>query len=94
MLDHMSSSGVMHGDGRQRGDGKGEHEVKKKNISAVHARYRNRGKEILFSDPLVVQVRVAIPSHQVLKGVSSAVLSRINDLIHFIFFLIFDQIWG
>ena len=39
MLDHMSSSGVMHGDGRRRG--KGKHEVKEKDIAAVHARYRN-----------------------------------------------------
>ena len=39
MLDHMSSSGVMHGDGRRREEG--EHEVKKKNIAAVHARYRD-----------------------------------------------------
>ena len=41
MLDHMSSSGVMHRDGRQRGGEKGEHEVKKKHIAAVHTRYRN-----------------------------------------------------
>jgi hypothetical protein len=30
--------------------------------------------------------------HQVLEGASSAVLSRIQDLIHLIFFLVFDQI--
>ena len=41
MLDHMSSSGVMHGDGGWRGDREGEHEVKRKNIAAVHVRYRD-----------------------------------------------------
>ena len=41
MLDHMSSTGVMHGDGRRRGERMVEHEVKKKNIAAVHAWYRN-----------------------------------------------------
>ena len=43
MLDHMLSSGVMHGDGRQRGEEKVKHEVKKKNISAVHTQYCNMG---------------------------------------------------
>jgi hypothetical protein len=42
MLDHMSSSGVMHGDGRRRGEEKVKHEIKEKNIAAVHVRYRNR----------------------------------------------------
>ena len=41
MLDHMSSSGVMHGDGRWRGEEMVKHEVTKKNIAAVHAQYRN-----------------------------------------------------
>ena len=35
MLDHMSSSGVMHGDGRWRGEEMVRHEVKRKNIAAV-----------------------------------------------------------
>ena len=39
MLDHMSSTGVMHGDGRRRGEEKGKHE--KRDVTAVHARYRN-----------------------------------------------------
>ena len=43
MLDHMSSSGVMHGVGRRCGEERVKHEVKKKNISAVHVRYRNIG---------------------------------------------------
>ena len=29
----------MHGDGRRRGDREGEHEIKKKNIAAVHTWY-------------------------------------------------------
>ena len=41
MLDHMLSSGVMHGDSRQRGEEKVKHEVKKKDIAAVHTWYRN-----------------------------------------------------
>ena len=41
MLDHMSSSGVMHGDGRRRGEEMVKHEGKKENIAAVHAWYRN-----------------------------------------------------
>ena len=41
MLDHMSSTGVMHGDGRRRGEEMVKHK-KKKNISAVHTRYRNK----------------------------------------------------
>ena len=41
MLDHMSSTGVMHGDGRRRGEERVIHEEKKENIAAVHARYRN-----------------------------------------------------
>ena len=42
MLDHMSSSGVMHGDGRRRGEEMVKHERKKENIAAVLARYHNR----------------------------------------------------
>ena len=42
MLDHMSSTGVMHGDGRRCGEERVKHEKKKKNISAVHVQYRNR----------------------------------------------------
>ena len=41
MLDHMSSTGVMHGDGRRRGEERVIHEKKKENIAAVHAWYRN-----------------------------------------------------
>ena len=41
MLDHMSSTGVMHGDGRRRGEEMVKHERKKQDIAAVHARYRN-----------------------------------------------------
>ena len=41
MLDHMSSTGVMHGDGRRHGERMVKHEVKKKNIAAVHVWYRN-----------------------------------------------------
>ena len=41
MLDHMSSTGVMHGDGRRRGEETVKHEVKKNDIAAVHAWYRN-----------------------------------------------------
>ena len=41
MLDHMLSSGVMHGDGRRCGEEWVKHEVKRKNIAAVHMRYRN-----------------------------------------------------
>ena len=40
MLDHMSSSGVMRRDGRRRGEEVVKHE-KRKNIAAVHTRYRN-----------------------------------------------------
>ena len=40
MLDHMLSSGVMHGDGRQRGEERVKHEVKE-NIAAVHMQYHN-----------------------------------------------------
>jgi hypothetical protein len=39
-LGHMSSSGVMHRDGRRHRERRGKHEVKE-NITAVHARYRN-----------------------------------------------------
>ena len=39
MLDHMSSSGVMHGDGRRCGAEIVKHE--RKDITAVHARYCN-----------------------------------------------------
>ena len=42
MLDHMSSTGVMHGDGRRHGEGLVNIKKKKENIAAVHARYRNR----------------------------------------------------
>ena len=38
----MSSTGVMHGDGRRRGEEMVKHEVKGKNIAAVHVWYRNR----------------------------------------------------
>ena len=41
MLDHMSSSGVMHGDSRRRGEEVVKHEVKEKNIAAVHTWYHN-----------------------------------------------------
>ena len=41
MLDHMSSTGVMRRDGRRRGEEMVKHDMKKKNIAAVHARYRN-----------------------------------------------------
>ena len=42
MLDHMSSSGVMHGDGRRHGEEVVKHEVKKlKNIAAVHTQFCN-----------------------------------------------------
>ena len=40
---HMLSSGVMHGDSRRRGEEMVKHKVKKKNIAAVLARYRNMG---------------------------------------------------
>ena len=33
MLDHMSSTGVMHGDGRQRGEEGGKHKKEKKDIT-------------------------------------------------------------
>ena len=48
ILDHMSSSGVMHGDGRRRGEETVKHVRKKKNIAVVLVRYRNRelGDEI------------------------------------------------
>ena len=45
MLDHMSSSGVMHGDGRQCGEELVRHKVKRQNISAVHRWYCNRDKQ-------------------------------------------------
>ena len=45
MLDHMLSSGVMHGDGRRCGEKRVKHEVNKKDIAAVHVRYRNNRKE-------------------------------------------------
>ena len=41
MLDHMSSTGVMHGDGRRRREERVIHEERKENIAAVHTRYRN-----------------------------------------------------
>jgi hypothetical protein len=41
MLDHMLSSGVMRGDSRRRGEGIVKHEVKKKDIAAVHVWYCN-----------------------------------------------------
>ena len=43
MLDHMSSSGVMRGDGRQRGEERVKHEIKEKNVVA---RYRNNNLAI------------------------------------------------
>ena len=48
------------------------------------------GEEISFGDPLVVGVWVSFPLYQVLKGTSPAMFSRIEDLIYFVFFLIFD----
>ena len=42
MLDHMLSSGVMHGDGRRCGAEMVKHEMKEKNIAAVHAWYCNK----------------------------------------------------
>ena len=50
MLDHMSSSGVMRRDGRRRGERRVEHEIKEKNIAAVHVQYRNKEevKEVVF----------------------------------------------
>ena len=47
MLDHMSSSRVMHGDGRWHGEKMVKYKVKKKNIAAVHAWYHNN--HLLFS---------------------------------------------
>ena len=41
MLDHMSSTGVMHGDGRRRGEEMVKHKKEEKDISAIHTRYRN-----------------------------------------------------
>ena len=41
MRDHMSSAGVMHGDGRRRGEEEVKHKQRKKDIAAVHVRYRN-----------------------------------------------------
>ena len=51
MLDHMSSSGVMHGDGRQRGERGAKHEIKKKDIAAVHARYHNKSSRSIVTEP-------------------------------------------
>ena len=42
MLDHMSSTGVMRGDSRRRGEETVKHEEKKENIAAVQVWYRNR----------------------------------------------------
>ena len=48
MLDHMSSTEVMHGDGRRRGEEMVKHGIKeKRNIAAVRARYRNSDRLIL-----------------------------------------------
>ena len=47
----MLSSGVMHGDGRQRGEEMVKHEVKKRNIAAVLARYCNIVPHFLLSPP-------------------------------------------
>jgi hypothetical protein len=47
MLDHMSSTGVMHGDGRRRGEERVIHERKKENIAAVHTWYRTRLEVLL-----------------------------------------------
>ena len=44
MLDHMSSTGVMRGDGRRRREEMVKHDRKRENISAVHTRYRNKRK--------------------------------------------------
>ena len=49
MLDHMSSAGVMHGDGRRRGEEKVKHEVRK-DIAAVHTRYRNKLERLARHD--------------------------------------------
>ena len=43
MLDHMPSTGVMHRDGRRRGEELVKHEKRKQDIAAVHTQYRNRG---------------------------------------------------
>jgi hypothetical protein len=47
MLDHMLFSGVMHRDGRWCGERIVMHEVKKKNVAAVHAQYHNTGLGIV-----------------------------------------------
>ena len=41
MLDHMLSSGVMCGDSRQHREEMVKHEVKKRDIAAVHMQYCN-----------------------------------------------------
>ena len=41
MLDHMSSTEVMHRDGRQCGVEMVKHERKEKSVTAVHMQYHN-----------------------------------------------------
>ena len=70
MLDHMSSTGVMHGDGRRRGEERVKHERKKKNISAVHVWYRNKWS----SQP---GVREVTTSHQKSVRVTMRVTQKV-----------------
>ena len=60
MLDHMSSSGVMHREGRRCGEEIVKHESKKKNISAIHAWCHN-------ISPVVYQLTLPIQWKQ--KGI-------------------------
>src|SRR6266702_2066666 len=48
---------------------------------------------VLVTDPLVVQVGIALPFDQILKGASSAILLRVQNLLYLVLLLIVDQVW-
>ncbi len=48
---------------------------------------------VLVIYPLVIRVGISLPFDQILKGASSAVVPRVQNLLDFVFFLIIDQVW-
>ncbi len=52
------------------------------------------GMNLISWFPGVVHFRVAPPFDQVLEGLRPPRMSVINDLLDFIFFFSFDEIWG
>ena len=70
MLDHMSSTGVMHGDSRRHGEEGVIHEEKKRNIAAVHARYGNtppcnNGRKAEVAEEVVEEVEAVAEVEEV-----------------------------